>query len=174
MKVREIVIKEELAHIMLTKGHTCILNVEDLSLVSEFNWRSEIALKPNGEIRTVYAVRKPRVSETYTCTVRMHRIILNCPDNLQVDHVNGNGLDNRRENLRIVTESQNTQNQRIKSSNKSGHKGVFWHKHRNKWMAQIGIEGRQIYLGSFINIEDAVFEYERASEKLHKEYKYRQ
>lgn len=174
MKVREVTIKDNLAYISLTKDYVSILNVEDLYLVSDFNWRAEIAFKSNGEVRTVYAVRKPKVSETYDSTVRMHRIIVNCPVNFQVDHINGNGLDNRRENLRVVTDSQNTQNQRIKSSNKSGYKGVFWHKQRNKWVAQIGIENRQIYLGSFSNIEEAVLEYEKASEKLHKEYKHRQ
>jgi hypothetical protein len=74
----------------------------------------------------------------------------------EIDHINGNGLDNRSENLRAVTHAENGKNQRKYNSNSSGCAGVSWYKLSNKWRARITINGRVIYLGLFDNLEDAV------------------
>lgn len=84
----------------------------------------------------------------------------------QLDHINGIKTDNRIANLREATNSQNGKNFKIKSNNKSGTTGVVYDKINNKWRATIKIDGRQINLGRFIKIEDAI------SARMHAEIKY--
>jgi len=76
------------------------------------------------------------------------------PD-LPIDHINGNPADNRIENLRQATGSENMRNQRISSANKSGVTGVCWAAHRDKWSAQIKMDGRKIHLGLFTSLDEA-------------------
>lgn len=86
----------------------------------------------------------------------LHRFIMNCPDDMVIDHINRNPLDNRRENLRICTQQQNTMNSSTRCDNTSGIPGVFWYKSRNKWMAYITINGKRKHLGYFKTKEGAV------------------
>lgn len=74
----------------------------------------------------------------------------------QVDHIDGDGLNNRFSNLRSVTQMENCMNQRLRHNNKSGHTGVIWNKSARKWRALIRSEYRLVYLGSYSNIEDAI------------------
>lgn len=73
----------------------------------------------------------------------------------QVDHINGNGIDNRWCNLRDVSASENNKNIRLNSLNKSGISGVYWSKNKLKWHAQLKINGVTVHLGSYSNIFDA-------------------
>lgn len=73
----------------------------------------------------------------------------------QMDHINGNGMDNRWANLREATNQENSKNQRLRSTNKSGTTGVLWEADRNLWRAEITIDGKNKYIGRFDNIEDA-------------------
>ena len=92
----------------------------------------------------------------------MHREILNTPEGLDTDHINGDGLDNRRENIRVSTKSQNQANRRnLQSNNTSGFKGVDFH--RGKWRAQIKVDGRKIDLGSFDTPDEASGAYLRSA-----------
>jgi hypothetical protein len=75
------------------------------------------------------------------------------PEN-QIDHIDGNGLNNRIENLRDVTNAENARNRKKQKNNESGHTGV--RRERGKWRAVIEVSGREIYLGLFINLEEAV------------------
>jgi hypothetical protein len=75
---------------------------------------------------------------------------------MEVDHINGNPLDNRKENLRICTHKQNGKNYSIPNNNTSGYKGVRWHKRDKIWEAFITVECKQRYLGRFKDIKDAV------------------
>jgi hypothetical protein len=86
---------------------------------------------------------------------RLHRIIMGDPEGLVIDHINRNPLDNRRENLRIVSIQENTMNQGISKNNKSGVAGVYRHKKNDKWAAQINIKNKRIFLGIFDTLEDA-------------------
>ena len=88
----------------------------------------------------------------------------------EIDHINGNKSDNRIKNLRDVTTSQNQMNRGKPVNNKSGFKGVFWHKSGKKWCASIGINGRNIYLGLFESKSEANDAYMYASKKLHREF----
>lgn len=78
------------------------------------------------------------------------------PEGMEIDHINGNGLDNRIENLRLVSRVENGRNLKKKSTNKSGVTGVSWSKDRNKWVASIMVGGKTIYLGRFSSFDDAV------------------
>jgi hypothetical protein len=82
-----------------------------------------------------------------------------------IDHLDGDGTNNKLENLRSCTYSENMGNSKVYSTNKSGFKGVHWHKLKNKWGSQIVIASKNINLGYFINKEDAYAEYCKASVK---------
>jgi len=77
-------------------------------------------------------------------------------EGMQVDHINGIKHDNRRENIRVATPSQNQQNRRRNKNNKSGHRGVSWSKAKGKWHVRTMLEGKQHHLGYFDDIKDAV------------------
>lgn len=85
----------------------------------------------------------------------LHRYIMNPTDNLVVDHINRNQLDNRRENLRICTQQKNMFNQSKRCTNTSGVIGVSFDKERNKWAAQIMINGKNKHLGRYDTLEEA-------------------
>lgn len=85
----------------------------------------------------------------------MHRVIMSTPKGMQTDHINGDGLDNRRSNLRICTQIQNSQNRSPKSDNSSGYSGVHWAKKGKKWCAYIDINKKRTNLGRYKNIQGA-------------------
>ena len=88
----------------------------------------------------------------------MHRLIMDCPSDKQVDHINHDGLDNRKENLRIVTNSVNQHNRR-------GVKGYQFIGYRNKWKATIMVNYKQMHLGYFDTEEEASAAYQQAKQK---------
>ena len=90
---------------------------------------------------------------------------------MEVDHINHNGLDNRKENLRIVTHKQNKFNNPILSTNTSGVTGVSWSKQKNKWRAYITIDNKQKSLGYYFNKEDAIKARKEAEEKYFGEFR---
>ena len=73
-----------------------------------------------------------------------------------IDHINGNKIDNRIENLRDVTATQNAQNVGMRSNNTSGYNGVYWYARYSKWRAQINIDGNRKYLGYFVEFDEAI------------------
>lgn len=74
----------------------------------------------------------------------------------QIDHVNGNRSDNRIENLRVVSNQENQKNQRLYSNNTSGYMGVLWNKGCKRWSSRIQVDGGNLHLGLFDDIEDAI------------------
>jgi hypothetical protein len=88
----------------------------------------------------------------------------------QIDHINGDPLDNRWSNLREATQSQNNWNTRLSRNNTSGYKGVSWHKGERKWDATIMAYGKSHFLGRFKTKEEARDAYIDASKKLHGEF----
>lgn len=129
--------------------------------LAEFNWN---ALGQSNYSQ--YAAR--RVSSN---VILLHRVILSrmigreLSSNERVDHINSNGLDNRRENLRLANHSQNMQNRRKNKNNTSGYKGVTWYKRLNKWLAQISVNNTHIYLGLFDDPESAYVAYCEAAKR---------
>ena len=88
----------------------------------------------------------------------------------RVDHINGNGLDCRRSNMRDATHAQNMQNRKNQENNTSGYKGVYFHRQNKKWVVQIWREGQKYYIGSYEFKERAAEEYNRAAVKYHGEF----
>jgi hypothetical protein len=149
-----------LAYVPLTRGYEAVIDACDVPLVDEFNWYA----RPHR--KTVYALRNDYSGESPR-TVFMHRIIADTPDGFQTDHIDGNGLNNRRDNLRHATNSQNQHNRPAYKTNKSGFKGVCWLKTQKKWQAQISCKGKKHHLGNFDCPELAHEAYVAASKKLH-------
>jgi hypothetical protein len=89
-------------------------------------------------------------------TIFLHRFLIDAPDGLEVDHINRNPLDNRRSNLRLVTSSQNKQNQGpVRHDSATGVRGVSWKADHKRFVAHIGVEGKQIHVGYFQTLDDA-------------------
>lgn len=120
--------------ILLTRGKTAYVDDEDYERVMEHSW----CMHPCG-----YA--KARINKKY---VLMHRWLLDAPSNLNVDHINGNKLDNRRSNLRLCTSMDNHANCFVARS-PTGFKGVDWSKSHGKWRARLVRNYRTIHLGYF-------------------------
>lgn len=104
--------------------------------------------------------------------ILLHRLIMDCPDNMVVDHINHDVSDNRKNNLRIVTHQQNMTNLKKSKNNTSGTTGVSWDKYSKKWAAYIAINNKTIKLGRFANIDDAIKARKEAEQKYFGEYSY--
>lgn len=146
--------------IFFTNEKVLILDDDDYENLKSYN----ITLHRGG-----YAIRHIQ-KENKSVVILIHREITNAPSGMVVDHINGNKLDNRKENLRVCTQSQNSMNRRLFSKNSSGHKGVSWCKTKRKWQAQIMLNGKQKTIGRFHNIEDAILAYKKASQELFGEF----
>jgi hypothetical protein len=101
----------------------------------------------------------------------LHREIMRPGPLLEVDHRNGDGLDNRRSNLRLATRSQNAMNRRLQANNTSGVAGVTWMPKRGKWRATVKVQGHRIELGFFSTFERAVEAREAAVIKHYGEFR---
>lgn len=122
-----------------------------------------------------YAVRTSNVINNKRKAIYMHRRIWELkngqiPNHYYIDHIDGNGLDNRIKNLRLVTHQQNHFNQKLGKNWSSKYKGVSWHKQHKKWRASIVISYKRIHLGYFDNEIDAAIAYDKAALIYHKEY----
>lgn len=134
--------------IKLTKGKYALVDNEDFDYLNQFKW---YYLPPKHY--TSYAMRRNAGK-----TVYMHREIQKPPKGLFVDHINGDGLDNRRSNLRIATQAQNQANQRIKKVGTSGVVGVYFEKksYQNPWVAMFSKNNKWTYIGRFPTKEEAI------------------
>lgn len=120
--------------------------------------------------RQFVAARNASVKERLLGTsskIYMHRIINNTPPEMQTDHINNDSLDNRCENLRTATASENQHNKSKQANSTSGYKGVVWHPRVKKWQARIKINGKRISLGYFDNKKDAARTRDEASIEYH-------
>jgi len=149
--------------ISLTQGKVALVDDEDYEWLLQWTWYAD------KRKHTYYAIRAPWNESS----VGMHREIMGIvgDDKRWVDHRNNNGLDNRRQNLRICTPQQNRMNARGKGGT-SQYKGVFWSKHANKWGVQICINGGKKNLGYFDLEEEAAKIYNEAAMELFGEFAY--
>ena len=100
----------------------------------------------------------------------MHRLIMDAPEGFDVDHINGDQLDNRRSNLRICKHHENCRNTRSKGFGASSFKGVCWNKPQKKWVAKIRVHPRRICIGYFNDEMEAAWAYDMYSYKYHGEF----
>ena len=138
-------------YIQLTQGKFALVDDEDFENVNHFKWFYE---------KSGYACRRKSGR-----SIRMHRFITNAPENMEVDHINGNGLDNRQENLRICTHKENIRNAKVRKDNTSGYKGVYWHRLAKKWQARVFFNGKHISLGYFDTKDKAANAYNQAAKQ---------
>ena len=139
----------------LPKGYKALVDDDDADLACLKWWITSIKWGP-------YAMREePMVRGKRGKKMALHRVIARrmgydiSDKQFQVDHINGNPLDNRRANIRFVTPSENTRNQGLSCKNTSGFKGVSYDRSRDKWMAFVKVEGRFKNLGRFDTMEEA-------------------
>lgn len=103
--------------------------------------------------------------------IRLHRYIMKVDNEKdEIDHIDGNPLNNIKSNLRVCSKDKNSMNQKISSKNKSGHVGIYFDKNRGKWCATINANKKNIYLGRYDSFSEAVKAREQAEEKYHGEY----
>lgn len=143
---------------------------EDLDRVLEYNWRRIINGKSGHIYFGVYYHEKNTAGQRKTKILYLHRLLLNAPTGMEVDHISGNVLDCRKSNLRLCSHAKNCRNQKMNSDNVSGHKGVSWCKAGNKWRADIRLNGKLIYLGLYDNLKEASEAYNKKSQELFGEY----
>lgn len=131
----------DLAWIELTQNKFALIDAVDIHLVAVRMWHASF--------------ERDRWYAMGSGGVRMHRLIIQPPTNCEIDHHDGNGLHNRRGNLRICSKTQNMQNTKLRKNNATGFKGVSLHRPSGRYMASIKINGRSIYLGLFDTPEQA-------------------
>jgi len=142
--------------IELTQGKVALVDDEDFEELNQYKWYA------HKQKNAFYAIRNSKGANR--TTIHMHRLIMGTPEGMQIDHIDGNGLDNTKSNLRIVTIRQNAQNRHEARS--STYPGVYWQKDRGKWHANITINGKTKSLGRFEIEAEAYEAYLKALEGL--------
>jgi len=145
--------------IQLTKGYKTLIDDEDYEMLNQYKWC----------FNSGYAVRGVVVNSK-TIFKRMHRIIMNPPSDMFIDHINGDGLDNQRKNLRICTHAQNCQNKRITKGLTSKYRGVALKARDKKWQVYVTANGKRKYLGYFETELEAAIIYNIAARKYYGEF----
>jgi hypothetical protein len=142
--------------IKLTKNYEAIVDDEDYKKFNQHKWYYSAS---------GYAVRDSKSKRLY-----LHREIMVCPENLYIDHINGDKLDNRKNNLRFCTIIQNGQNSKLRKDNTSGYKGVSYFARDNNWMVRIVVNKKKIHLGYHKTKEVAALVYNNAAIKYFGEF----
>ena len=137
-----------------------IIDIDDYDLIKNRSWSFD---------RHGYVV----TCDTNEKNIKLHRYIMNVNDpKTVIDHIDHNPANNRKSNLRICSQQQNALNQKPSKRNKSGYVGVSFDKKFNKWLAQIGFQGKNYYLGRYNKIEDAITARHKAELNYFKEFCY--
>ncbi len=145
--------------IPLTQGYFALVDDEDFAWLSKHKW--QVSKFPN----TDYAVRSKTIRYKKREKIQMHRLIvgLSIRDKQECDHIDGNGLNNQKNNLRVCSRQQNRHNSKSNKCSSSQYKGVAWHKQHKKWGANITINEKAISLGSFNDELQAARAYDLAA-----------
>lgn len=143
--------------IKLTRGRFALVDDEDFDYLNEFKWNA---------FGDRYAGRAPGARGKQKL-ILMHRLIMQTPNGMVTDHINGNGFDNRKTNLRVCRHVDNTRNNKLSKRNTSGYKGVFWQASINKWRARIRVDRKLISLGSYVTREEAAVAYNSGAIKYY-------
>lgn len=157
--------RESTVTVQLKGGQHTLLDAADVHLLGDRTW----GVDSHGyALCRIYTDGRER-------SIRLHREVMaaelaEAPPRTQVDHINGDRLDNRRANLRLATHAENLRNRGAQRNNTSGYKGVFWHERARRWRAVIWVDRRRHLLGYFDNPAEAHAAYCRAAHELHREF----
>jgi hypothetical protein len=146
-----------MAEIRTSNGFIVLLDDADVPLVGERGWFAD-----HSTMRQTLYARKWVTRNGRTVRLRMHKLITGYP---QTDHINGNGLDNRRVNLRPVSHSQNAMNRGMRSDNTSGFKGVTWDRKGQFWRVRIWVDGRNLVVGRYDDPTQAALAYDEEARR---------
>lgn len=152
--------------IRLTQGKYAVIDAKDLDKISELKWCAVLLSGrwyASSRVRWVNGKRRQRI-------IFMHRLIADAPEGIDVDHRDGNGLNNRRKNLRFATTQQNAWNRGKAANNTSGHRGVCFSRKAGKWQAQIHVKNSTIWLGYFDSKIQAAHAFDNKIRELHGEF----
>ena len=152
--------KKTVRRIPLTRGKFALVDAADYYRLAKFNWYTKEPTKG------IFYAGGSRNKKSFT----MHRMIMNAPGHLVVDHIDRNGLNNCRSNLRLCTPAQNVRNTFSHKFGSSRYKGVNWHKIKNKWRAVIQLNNKKYHLGYFKNEIDAAKAYYKKAGQLHGDF----
>jgi hypothetical protein len=153
--------------VQLSDGQWALVDEADAEFVSRFLWQAT----GNKSSTTTYVKRTCHGADGVAFDIKLHRELLGIADpDIDVDHINGNGLDNRRQNLRACDSAQNMHNARMSRNNTSGFKGVSWHGKSSKWRATITLKRKHICVGLFRDKVEAARAYDKAAVELYGEF----
>lgn len=148
--------------IPLTQGKFTLVDEEDFEYLNQWKWY------PKKHGNTFYAIRngysKKREGGDGSYSVKLiHTLILPPKTGVIIDHIDGNGLNNSRSNLRYATHQQNVQNKTKRKNSLTGYKGVIFIKHRNKFEARIFHNKKSVFLGQYDTAQEASEAYKKAA-----------
>lgn len=156
-------IYKNMKEIKLTQGKVALVDDEDYERLNQFKWCAVF------DRNTFYAVRAKKRSEGKDRMIKMHWDILGLKG---VDHIDHNGLNCQKSNLRKCTHQQNMMNRTANKNSTSKYKGVSFVSSRNKWLASISTHGKAINLGRHDNEKDAALAYDKKAIELFGEFAY--
>ncbi len=150
---------------LLIYPHTVLLNSEDIEKAKQYHWM----VRPLGRKKEhFYAVANIGKGKQ----ILLHRLILNAAKGQYIDHVNHDTLDNRKQNIRLCTQSENMRNSQRDTP--SGVQGVYWHKINKKWIARIFINNTSIFLGSYVTKDEAIKKRKQAEVDYYGEFRFKE
>lgn len=162
------VVRIKLGNIGKLKGSCALIDRDDLEKISKYRWVARASKE-----RTYVQHIINRKDGKYHA-LHLHRLIMDAPSNMMVDHINGNGLDNRKCDLRVCTHAQNQRNGNKKRKNGTKYKGISLHKSQyngpQRWEAFISFNGKKIHAGIFLKEEDAATAYNITALRYFREY----
>lgn len=161
--------------IPLTQGKFAIVDEEDYELISKFKWRAHNVRKEHGPDRwyALCTVHLGMISgKQVQSYIHLHRLIMHPPKGMDTDHIDRNGLNCRRSNMRICTRTQNNQSGHPHCNTSSQFKGVSWHRRSKRWVVHLTCNKRLVYNDSFVNEIEAAHAYDRAVIKYCDEFAY--
>lgn len=146
------------------QSHNFLVDDEDIERINKLKWRAH-------KWRHVWYAQSWIIAKNInsrTTTIMLHRFIVGCPKGKVVDHINGNGYDCRKSNLRVCSDKQNCWNRGVNRNSKTGFRGV--NKRKNSFIARIRVNDTLIHLGSYRSAVDAAIEYNKAAKKHYGEF----
>ncbi|HSY52465.1 MAG TPA: HNH endonuclease [Thermoanaerobaculia bacterium] len=158
-------------YITLTRGARAIVDSSDYAMVNAYKW----TYKPGRDERDSGYARHNFVLQCGGIhSVTMGQFLMQAPMGMVVDHINGNGLDNRRMNLRVCTHQENMLNRRVNKNSRSGYKGVQWSEQKQSWQVAVakgeGGKRKVYYGGAFKNPVEAAKAYDKLAVKIQGEF----